>query len=171
MSAPGSLPEHLNPAEFARTGSTVQGSIALGTLDRLRESLASQDGRVNYALTGTISERGHDALVLKLSASLVMKCQRCLEAVPVTLESSHRIVFTQDVHVLEAGYEAEDTDVVEAVDSVEIAQLVEDEVLLSMPFSPMHDAGECEAALGANAQERGSPFSVLANLARPATRN
>ncbi len=166
MSALGSTPERIKPAEFARAGLAVAGAIPVSAFKRLGEQLTRHDGQLDYALVGELTERGHDALSLKVSGTVWLKCQRCLEAVAVAIDSSRRVVFAKDADEVETAYEADDTDVVDAVEAIEVTDLIEDEVLLSMPSSPKHEIGACEAAVCGAGEVRKSPFLVLAKFGR-----
>jgi uncharacterized protein len=59
--------------------------------------------------------------------------------------------------------------VIEASPELDVAGLIEDEVLLSLPLSPRHAEGACESRLarGADADGRPRPFAGLAALKRP----
>lgn len=165
----------VKPAEFARAGERLAGTVEAAALGRLREQLANDDGavrgarqvdRLHYEVVGTVTERGHDALVLQVKGELAMTCQRCLEPVRIAIDSSRRIIFAANAEALETQYEADDSDVVDLEDEVDVAVLIEDEVLLSLPLAPMHAPGACkpsEAPLPTQAQ---SPFAALAQLVR-----
>lgn len=164
--------ERIRAADFARAGEALHGTIAVRQFERLRDALANQDGEVRYALRGMLTERGDDAIALEVSATLSLACQRCLEPVIMEVQASRRIVFAPDPHSLEAAYdEAPDTDVVEAVEWLDVAQLVEDEVLLSLPYSPRHPPEACTTAVDGQTAEKPSPFAVLAKLPRNASPN
>ena len=164
-----SAPVSIKPSEFARARSSFSGTLQVAVLARLQEQLARQDGNLDYEVLGTLTEKGHESLVLKVSGTLWLKCQRCLEALPVMIDLSRRIVFARDPLGLEHDYEDDETDVVEAVESVDVAELIEDEVLLSLPLAPKHETGACGSAKPAISEQRSSPFSVLAKLGRPSS--
>jgi uncharacterized metal-binding protein YceD (DUF177 family) len=44
-----------------------------------------------------------------------------------------------------------------------VVALVEDELLLGLPFAPMHPEGECAPATN-DLQHKANPFAVLAGL-------
>jgi uncharacterized metal-binding protein YceD (DUF177 family) len=56
----------------------------------------------------------------------------------------------------------DDVDRVLATNAMDVASLVEDEVLLVLPMAPMHE--RCEPDAGLRAADRGAPFAVLAGL-------
>jgi uncharacterized protein len=61
-------------------------------------------------------------------------------------------------------------DVMEAIPELDVAGLVEDEVLLSLPLAPRHPEGACERYAGADdaAARPRSAFSRLVALKHPA---
>lgn len=170
MSPQGNLPS-LKPAEFARAGEKLSGTLAASDLVRLRQQLAGQEtagqsGQVHYEVRGVVTERGHDALDLDVRGTVELACQRCLEPVQVAFDSHRRIIFAAQADTLGSEYDAEDTDVVEAVGTLEVVELIEDEVLLSLPMAPMHAAGACQAARADENERAESPFAALAQWAR-----
>ncbi|MFN0316863.1 MAG: YceD family protein [Burkholderiales bacterium] len=153
--------------EFARAGSSFAGTLEVVAMGRLRESMARQDGSIDYEVRGELTDKGHESLVLKVSGTLWLKCQRCLEALPLAIGSSRRIVFARRPLELERDYEDDETDVVDSVEILDVAELIEDEVLLSLPPAPKHELDVCGGILSAIAEPRLSPFAVLGKLARP----
>jgi uncharacterized protein len=136
-------------------------------MERLHELLARQDGSIDYEVLGELTGKGHESLVLKISGTLWVKCQRCLEALPLAVSSARRIVFARKPLELEHDYEDDDTDVVDAVDVLNVAALIEDEVLLSLPPAPKHEMDVCGNTKAAVAGQKLSPFAVLGKLGRP----
>jgi len=71
-------------------------------------------------------------------------------------------VLTEDAREIE---QAEDeVERVLASHAMDVAQLVEDEVLLALPMVPRHD--RCSAGVTAERETRSSPFGVLVELKR-----
>ena len=114
-----------------------------------------------------------------------MTCQRCLESMqwPLFVDSVVRVVATEAAAELEGSVECV---VVPADEMLDLAELVQDEVLLALPLAPRHAEQECaplgpETAPGmddelndaSTAQEEpdvrereDNPFAVLASLKR-----
>ena len=109
---------------------------------------------------------------LKLESEVRMICQRCLDeaAIPVRGEYLYAIVTpgTDALH-LPKGYDALEV----GEEPLDLLALIEDELLLALPFVPMHPPEECQQPAGLlesesskNAVTRSNPFSVLAQLKR-----
>jgi uncharacterized protein len=91
-----------------------------------------------------------------------MTCQRCLGAVEVLVEADAELELAES----EAAIEAADDEVerVLATPEMDVVALVEDELILSLPMVPRHEACAAKAAHGQD--EAGSPFAALAGLKR-----
>jgi uncharacterized protein len=147
--------------EFAAAGAAQQGTVAVAQLGRLGDLLASDAGEVAYRIEGTRDERGRPGLRLEVRGTLQLRCQRCLEPLPWNAEIDELLVL--------AATQAEiDADPVEAPDRVvagkdmPVADLVEDELILALPYAPRHEA--CAAGAGAGAQKSASPFAALRGM-------
>src|SRR5262249_59935520 len=97
-------------------------------------------------------------------------CQRCLQTLDVPIAQETHLLLARDDDELKM-LDAEESEAVLASALIDARMLVEDEVLLSLPFAPHHADGECPPGTGwvpPEAQEtaaRGrSPFAPLAGL-------
>jgi uncharacterized protein len=154
------------PFEFARRGAVLEAEVPAGKLERLAELLrpAGAPLAVKYRVEGE-SLDGKDFLVLQLKADVVLGCQRCLGDVTCAVESQIRLLLVREGDELPDEDLAEDNfDPIHANRNLDVLALVEDELLLSLPLSPMHDA--CEIASGERQNELASPFAVLGKLKR-----
>ncbi len=148
--------------EFAEKSLAIHGTITLLSLPRLQDALADTAGELAYSLRGGRNARGETELALRVQGELVLICQRCLGALPFRLDTLTRFVLVKD----EAGLpKPEDEDAAAeylvAQRSLDVATLVEDEVLLNLPLAPMHAQGQCGDAPDGLREGRGSPFGVL----------
>lgn len=130
---------------FARTGASESGALDVEMLPRLADSLRPEDGAVQYQLSGA-TERGRPVLRLEVSATLRLVCQRCLGEYVHVLSLRSVLPVARDNAEL-ARWEREDPllDALVAERRMDLAALVEDEILLSLPAVPRHPEGECEA--------------------------
>ncbi len=157
----------VNNLEFARRGAALQGKIAIAELVRVQEHLLANQGEVNYTLSGKMGAKSEFLLELGVDGQLTLRCQRCLEA----LEFPLHIDATLKVIVGGSEFELPD-DEDEAVDSIpanvamDVQALIEDEILLSLPISPLHPPGVCQAdgATKPVLEEKTNPFGALAAL-------
>ena len=159
------LPQFVEPLRLAETRETLSGEVPPGEMKRLAGILLEQGTPVRFSLEFLHDERGDPCIRGEFSTALTMRCQRCLE--PVTLEVAGPIDVVlvteeKDAERLPAGVEP----VLLHDRKLQLAGFLEDEVLLALPFSPAHPAGEC-AAIEPGAKAAGSvsnPFSALADL-------
>ena len=156
--------------EFARERQHLRGSLLVSSLTRLEDVLYDTTGALEYELRG-----GRDALdrlqvQLTIVGPLHLQCQRCLGGL------DHEVDVSSTLLVLARGEQAsaeienpEAPDAIEADPELDVATLVEDEVLLSLPLAPRHAEGTCESRLN-NEQDTAhlvSAFAQLAALKRP----
>ena len=98
----------------------------------------------------------------ELLSRLRLVCQRCLGPLEFPVDVDVELELSESAAEIEKA--EDDVDRVLATRSMEVAALVEDELILTLPFSPKHEA--CEVAEGADRSERVSPFGVLEQLKR-----
>ena len=155
--------------EFARNASELRGMLAVADLPRLHDALFDRSGEITYCLTGAVNRDGIASLRLDIAAELMMTCQRCLGPAIFSLKASRNFELVSDAVAL--GDPAEELDEVERIHAqarLDVAELVEDEVILSLPMVPGHQPEACEPPLALEGeQEKKSPFSSLAALKRP----
>lgn len=155
----------INGLEFAQRGEALRGSIPVAELQRVCDVLPSRDGEVHYELSGRINEAGKPMLKLKLDGRFRVVCQRCLEEMdyPLVLETELELVADEsDLKPIEE--EGESVDMVVADKEMDVASLVEEEILLGIPMSPKHPEGQCGATAAAPVEPKSNAFSALAAL-------
>ncbi|MBS0444580.1 MAG: DUF177 domain-containing protein [Proteobacteria bacterium] len=166
-------PRRLDVAAFAKEGATLSGSWPVAALPRLAESAAARDtlGQVTFEARGERREEAGGApqtwLHLKASARLPLACQRCLEPVDVPLDVQQSLRFVAGENQAAELDADSEYDVLALTKSLDLQELVEDELLLALPLVPRHDV--CPHPLpmaehGATAEEREHPFAALAAL-------
>src|SRR6267143_511345 len=150
--------------EFATAGATQEGTLPLNSFPRLQNVLVSDAGKVAYALTGVRDERGRPSLQLSVRGTLQLRCQRCLGPLAHEVRAGALLVLASSQAEIDAeptGVESPDR--VVAGKEMEVRDLVEDELILALPYAPRHD--ECEAHPGgteAGSDRAGSsPFAGL----------
>ncbi len=152
----------IDSVDFARKGEEMRGEIAVSELSRLVDMLAKPDGSLAYTLRG-YQEAGRDMLELSLQGIYTLRCQRCLGELkyPVDLVASLWLLPAERLD--EAEEDDDEMDAIEANPKLDVQALIEDELLLGLPFAPKHPEGECLPATN-DLQQKASPFAVLAGL-------
>jgi len=170
-------PRKLDVAAFARDAASLQGEWPATSLERLAdaaasEAPASQWPAVNWSVQGEVREvrgEGQLWLHLKIGASVQLTCQRCLKPVGETLALEHSFRFVKD-EALAAELDADsEEDVLSLQRHFDLAELIEDELLLALPLVPRHET--CPQPLPVPAEDeehleekRPNPFAALAAL-------
>jgi uncharacterized protein len=152
--------------ELARTGQRLNGNIPVPTLVRLQDSLFDQAGEIRYEVKGGHDARRRPVLMLEVTGVLHLQCQRCLGPVDFPLRLSSTLLLVSGAV---AGGDPDDGDLewIEAGPGQDVASLVEDEILLGLPYAPMHEPGQCarDGKTGPGG-ERNAAFAKLAALKR-----
>jgi uncharacterized protein len=152
-----SLIRHVDPWQDAARGAHYEGNLAVDRLPRL-----SAAGALRTPLQVSLSfRRGRDAgkhgaveAELEVRGCLDMICQRCLGALSVELAVQTSVWVVRDEAAAHALDSSGDTIVSPPGERLDVATMVEDEVLLAMPFAARHAAGTCDAHSGAQLDER-----------------
>jgi len=144
--------QHLsvNPAQFAATKQVLQESKPVGNFERLESETLNPEALLHYRIEGGKDKMGRIRLTLKLSGKLNVACQRCLGTIEHEIDAD-KIFYPADTPERleqlerELAYEADsEVEVIEAGNTLDLATLIEDEVLLGLPAIPMHPEGACQ---------------------------
>lgn len=153
----------IDGSDFARNGKELRGTVALDALPRMGDSLVDSRGEIEFALLGF---KDGDRLMLKidLAGECRLRCQRCLGALayPVSMSSTLRLMPEGSVDDIDADDEAE---CLQASSRIDVLSLVEDELLLGIPYAPRHPEGECSTQMN-EPEQPASPFAVLSNIGK-----
>ena len=151
--------------EFAAAGEQLRGTWLVNDFPRLRDALYDDQGTVTYELRGLRDLQGRPGLALRVTGHLRVACRRCLEAVEVRLDEDSRLWLARTQAEIDAlPVAAEGPDGIVAGREMPVRDLVEDEVLLALPYAPRH--AECPARDDAATGTRQSPFAGLRGLLR-----
>ena len=151
--------------EFASAGAKQQGVWPLSDFPRLRDMLASDAGEVAYQISGLRDARGRPSLRVKVSGTLTLLCQRCLEPMAFAVHTDETLVLAAtlaEIHAEPAS--AEGPDRVVAGKEMALRELIEDELILAVPYAPRHEA--CEPAGAGDRAGKVLPFAGLRGLMR-----
>jgi len=153
-------PLRLPVASFAADAGELDGDWAIAELPRLAESECPPDGaevgaapsaaranadltrRVRWHAAGTLRPAGgqHQIwLALTAGADVVLQCQRCLLPVDVRVEVDRQFRFVADEATAAAIDDEVEEEVLVLARTLDLRELLEDEMLLAMPLVPRHD--------------------------------
>ncbi len=148
---------------FARTARVLEGTLPVVALERLQDLLAGAEGDLTYRVEGFKGDRGEPMLQVQVSGVLQLACQRCLKAVPFDLDVDALLeLVPEDASLSQDELEDDTRDFLPVAKELDVAEMLEDEVLLALPVAPRHE--KCGLPGEANAGERINPFAELAKL-------
>jgi uncharacterized protein len=149
--------------EFARSGSRQSGDCAAKDFRRLLEALYASEGTIHYELQGLPQELGRPALRLSVAGQLQLICQRCLGPLRFDLHSETLLLlFAAEAELAAVPIEAEGPERIVAGREMPVLDLVEDEVLLAVPYAPRHE--QCSTHDGDAPAAPQRPFAGLRAL-------
>lgn len=155
----------IDPWAFARTSGHRDGAMGVADMPRLSGMVAQCGGVLDVHAAGSVGQDKRAYVHVKISGSVWLTCQRCLDPVEHIVE--HDVLFQlwpadaalPDEELLEDAFDA-----LPVGEQLDFAQVVEDEVLLGLPLAPRHQA--CRLPRSAAEPVEISPFEVLKKLKR-----
>ena len=162
------LPLTIEPKRLARKGEIVAGQYAIDEMQRLGGLLHDQSGQVTFRLEFTHDDEKKTSFIMgNIHAVVNIVCQRCLGPMPFTIDNQ---IYLGIIREQDDEYELPDgcEPLIASDESVNLASLIEDEVILALPIVTMHDEKECNATellTEINSTKKESPFAVLKTLA------
>ena len=113
---------------------------------RVHDRLAQAAGaaKVSWRIEGGHDAVGRPTLTLTVQGNLPLECQRCLQPFDTAIEQRSELLLARDEAEL-AELDAEEREVLLASAPLDAMTLIEDELLLSLPFAPMHPEAQCPA--------------------------
>ncbi|HET7765263.1 MAG TPA: DUF177 domain-containing protein [Burkholderiales bacterium] len=130
--------EVIDGLQFARAALERRGVVGMERLPRLAQLQCSTEG-LQYHLRGGRVDNGKPCLRLSVRGSVKALCQRCLDPVQIPIAIDAELQLAENVREIS---EADDEiDRVLASRNMDVAGLVEDEVILELPMAARHE--EC----------------------------
>jgi uncharacterized protein len=157
----------------AARSAVIEGRVDAAMLPRVADMLSPESRGVDlaYRIAGSADANGRPALEVSIKGSVPLTCQRCLQAFVWPVDQRTLLLLARDEREL-ARLDEEDHEheVVLAGAPLDSVELVEDELLLTLPFAPRCPDEICPALnddrAGANreAPVKPSAFDALAPL-------
>ena len=164
----------INNIEFARKALELHDRIAVSQFSRLQDLLSTSDGTLDYHIKGGVDAAGKPVLELQVQGEVQLQCQRCMEPLVFSLDIDQAYVIVTDEAMIPASMEDEATaeeDFIVADAQMRVLNLIEDEVLLSLPYAPKHDDAICGPDETMDGLKKPSPFAVLQGLKTGKSKN
>ena len=162
------FPHQFDPKLMVDQNRELVGALPANGMSRLRNVALSMGPEVLVQLQFSFGLYGLPRISGKVSYALGMRCERCLDEVKFVLEPTIQVLLKSENESV--AKESEEHEFYEYSDNnLELANLIEDELLLVLPLAPKHqDISLCNqdmvAWLALNkepAQKVDNPFAIL----------
>ena len=97
---------------------------------------------IAWSIEGRKSAQGRPSLWIDIACNAPLVCQRCLGRVDWPVDQATEVLLAADERELAMLDESTEDEVVLADGPLDAADLVEDELVLTLPFAPAHE-GPC----------------------------
>lgn len=163
------IPREIEPRKFAQLGVLLKGGVPAQALPRLAQATLAVES-VEAQLQFSLNEQSRAQVQGTVDARVQQQCQRCLEPVEVVLSCSVALTVTKSEQ--QAKDLAKELDAwLVPDDSGDLFAMLEEEILLALPYVVFHDYDCVDASLfqrgpasEASPEKAGNPFQVLEQL-------
>jgi uncharacterized protein len=132
---------------LAREREVMTGSLDVEASERLEDRTAPGPGTVAWRIEGTRDEAGRLAIAIEIEGAVPVTCQRCLSDFPLPVERRTIAVLARNEREADELDASTEHEVVVADHPLDAVGLVEDELLLTLPYAPMHES-DCSPGSG-----------------------
>ncbi len=138
------LPKIANGDRFIDRGESASGEVSLEQLPRLTDYVpddfaTAETAPLAWSMRGVRDSMGHRALEITVRGVVPVVCQRCLTPLLWPVDQQATVLIAKSQKELIELDETSDLEVVLCERGIDVQTLVEDELLLSLPFAPLHD--------------------------------
>lgn len=137
------LPSQVDARKLAVKGVEISAKFPVSRLTQFVDLLANDSGSVAANLRFYIDEQRFRRLDGRLSASIEVCCQRCLEPMPLQLEAEFElgIVWSEEDSMrLPASLEP----LIIGEELTDLTEVISEELILSLPYVSYHAQDECK---------------------------
>lgn len=172
------LPKQVDVRKLIAADVSIDAREPLANFARLPDMLEASDGDVEVQMRFYVDERGAKRIDGRVQATLMVLCQRCLQPLPLPVESQFQAaVVWSDEEASRLPKELEPYIVGD--EPQDIRDLIEDELIISVPYVSYHDEGTCvadgyetlaeivEPVVIEPVESKENPFKVLEQLKGP----
>lgn len=170
------LPVSVDPRRMASQGLGLAGKIDVSRCDRLSAAVQSIVGDLVADLQFDVADQGRKVVSGHVKGQVSVLCQRCLEPMIIELHADVNVAVVWSEEEAESLPKYLDPWLVNT-DTANLCELLEDELLLVLPFVSFHPLGDdahCDALAtkqmftdtsgDKQPAKRDNPFDVLAAL-------
>jgi uncharacterized protein len=164
----GPLPRQIEHRKLAENRAKLEGSIAIEEFERLAAYLCDTTGEIMVKLQFRKGKGQKTFVTGNCQASVNVQCQACLEPMTVEIGCGVRTFLLDSAEELATLRQSDDGIVCEG-EVVKLVDLLEDDLMVSLPMVPRHDEGDCADPIAyeeddSDVEDTYKPFAGLADL-------
>ncbi|MGB6976162.1 MAG: YceD family protein [Gammaproteobacteria bacterium] len=151
--AKGQLPKEIEPIRLADRGAVLQGSLSFQEMPRLLEVIVNTVGEIYIFLNFAKDEQGIRSICGKIQTTLALTCQRCLQPVAYPVDVAVRVwpvASESEIAEMPENYDP----LLVTAEPMRLTEIIEEEILLSLPIVAKHATGKCPVKLEWNYPSR-----------------
>ena len=157
----------IDTAKFAREATELSGAFSPAQMRRVATQLFDLNGDIRYVVRGYVTGRGGPAIAIRITGSVNLRCERCLERLQYDLLLERDLVLLNGIDEFGPRDDEDDlVDIIPAAPHLDLHATLEEEVMLGLPMAPRHVEGECRVPgeVTSDGERQPSAFAVLAKL-------
>ena len=135
MSAYLKQTDYVNAYDLARDKKVIEGQAKLSDLPRLKDMILPTEGTVTYRICGMTAKKGWPGAVMELATVVPLVCNRCTKPMDFKIEREVAFRFAKSEEEADSIPidEDDDTEVIVGSDKLNLADWIEEELILSLP--------------------------------------
>jgi len=132
----------ISAVKYALKKEKSEGRLLIADSQRLYSEFTDQSTILNWLLVGDgVNDIGYPQLSLTVKGPTKIACQRCLISLAFSINSKSKIVLAEDernADIADSLLDSSDSYVIVCATTLNVTELIEDEILLHLPPSPRH---------------------------------
>lgn len=171
------LPSQIDVRKLVVKCAEISADVPVSSLPRIADMLATDLGVIATHLRFFKDEGHFRRLDGELQGSVEMTCQRCLEPLVIAVDTGFSLGIVWSEEDAERLPKSLEPLIVGEEELVNLADVVAEELILSLPFVNYHDPSDCKQQVGyssvdfvelaeaeKNVEPKENPFKVLEKL-------
>ena len=172
------LPKQADLRKYAAKQATFNARLALSCFPRFASSLAENGQELDSVIANLqfdVDSQRHRTIVGDVNCEVSVICQRCMNPMRIQLHADIHLAVVWDEEQAKQLPKSMDPLIVAEDERVDMNEILEDELLLALPFVNYHKVGECTGKQSYHSTseqvqkaladaDTENPFSVLGQL-------
>jgi uncharacterized protein len=154
--------------KFAKKNLCVTDEFSIKDLPRINEITHNNSDKIKVNCSFYVENDTIPCIDGEISLNIYLTCQRCLEALPLSLDLNFNLAFVKNENQAEELSKHLEIYLFEN-EELSLIDLISDEILLSIPMVPKHNL-DCLSSFKENnnyEQVKEKPYDILKNIKKP----